>query len=419
MSSTESPRNNRRHLALLSGPLFSSNMGCNALTYGALAILADVARRLGLEFEYSLLDNPCDGVVPPELAAQTIALVDQVPDCGPKSLLRAAVRRDLAALRRRQRALRTVDLFLDNGWGDSFSDIYGRSRFEAVFRHYRFARASGKPLILLPQTIGPFRAAAVQSRARKMLAYAGAVYARDPLSAGCAQELVPGLAIRESIDLAMFMPYEPAPPSRGGGLRIGVNPSGLLWRGGYTGRNQFGLKEDYRDVLRGVIRLVLAQPDVQLELIGHDVRGPSAGNSFEDYHVCKLLQREFPACRVGPFFYGPMEAKSHISGMDFFVGSRMHACIAAYSSGVPLFPLGYSRKFTGLFAEKLRYGRGADLVEHGLGEIRSRLDACLAERSVIRFEFGERLRQIDAYRTALVADLAEQMAGPLKARSDA
>ena len=114
-----------------------------------------------------------------------------------------------------------------------------------------------------------------------------------------------------------------------------------------------------------------------------------------------------------------MEAKSHISGMDFFIGSRMHACIAAYSSGVPVFPLGYSRKFTGLFAEKLGYGRGADLAGQRLDEIRLRLEACLAELPAIRAEFGGRLRQIEAYRAALVADLAEHMAGPLKARSDA
>lgn len=418
MNSTMS-KTNRRQLALLSGPLYSSNMGCNALTYGALAVLDDVARRLGLEFDYRLLDNPGDGAVPPELADRSVALVDQVPDFGPKSLLRTLVRRDWAALRRRHRALRTADLFLDNGWGDSFSDIYGRARFEAVFRHYRYARRLGKPLVLLPQTIGPFEAPAVQARARAMLSAACAVYARDPLSAACARQLVPGLDVRESVDLALFMPYDPAAPAGGGPLRIGVNPSGLLWHGGYSKNNQFGLKEDYRDVLRGVLRHLLAQPGVQVELIGHDVRGPSAGNSFEDYHVCKLLQREFPACRVGPFFYGPVEAKSHISGLDVFIGSRMHACIAAYSAGVPTFPLGYSRKFAGLFAEKLGYGRGADLAAHGLAEVRERLDACLAELPAIRAEFPERRRRLETERTALVADLAERLAGPLNARSGA
>jgi polysaccharide pyruvyl transferase WcaK-like protein len=45
-----------------------------------------------------------------------------------------------------------------------------------------------------------------------------------------------------------------------------------------------------------------------------------------------------------------MEAKSYISGMDLFIGARMHATIAAISSGVPVIPFSYSRKFEGLFS---------------------------------------------------------------------
>lgn len=110
-------RRKRRHLVLLSGPIFSSNMGCNALTCGALAILEDVARRLDLEFAYSLLDNPVNGAIPPELAVRDVELVDQVPDFGAKSLLRTLVRREWAKVRRRHHALRSADLFLDDGWG--------------------------------------------------------------------------------------------------------------------------------------------------------------------------------------------------------------------------------------------------------------------------------------------------------------
>ena len=36
--------------------------------------------------------------------------------------------------------------------------------------------------------------------------------------------------------------------------------------------------------------------------------------------------------------------------MDFVTGARMHACIAAFSSGVPVVPMAYSRKFNGLFS---------------------------------------------------------------------
>ena len=35
--------------------------------------------------------------------------------------------------------------------------------------------------------------------------------------------------------------------------------------------------------------------------------------------------------------------------MDIFIGARMHATIAAFSSGVATIPTAYSRKFSGLY----------------------------------------------------------------------
>jgi len=52
---------------------------------------------------------------------------------------------------------------------------------------------------------------------------------------------------------------------------------------------------------------------------------------------------------VMPSFKDPIEAKTAIAEMDLFMGARMHACIAAISSGVPVIPMAYSRKFGGLF----------------------------------------------------------------------
>ena len=45
----------------------------------------------------------------------------------------------------------------------------------------------------------------------------------------------------------------------------------------------------------------------------------------------------------------PMEAKGVIAQMDVFIGARMHATIAAFSSGVATIPFSYSRKFEGLY----------------------------------------------------------------------
>jgi polysaccharide pyruvyl transferase WcaK-like protein len=50
-----------------------------------------------------------------------------------------------------------------------------------------------------------------------------------------------------------------------------------------------------------------------------------------------------------PTFASPSDAKSYISGLDFLIAGRMHACIAAYSAKVPFVATAYSRKFSGLF----------------------------------------------------------------------
>ena len=64
---------------------------------------------------------------------------------------------------------------------------------------------------------------------------------------------------------------------------------------------------------------------------------------------------QHPNLFLAPFFLSPSEAKSYISSMDLFLGARMHACIAAFSAGVPVLLLGYSRKFSGLFKDSLNY----------------------------------------------------------------
>lgn len=396
-------------VALLSAPLFSNNMGCNALTYGSLDVLSEAAKKLGVEFEYCLVGNPADGVIPDELESHSIHLIEQLPDFSCKGLLRGLYRGNLKDRRREAGMLKDVDFFCDNAWGDSFSDIYGRGRFNHVCRNLTYAIRSGKPLILLPQTIGPFKSAEVKTKAASILSSASAVYARDPLSVKCAQEICPGVEVFETIDVALFMDYPKRAKSNSGGLTVGINPSGLLWKGGYTGDNQFGLNADYQEVVRSLIRYLLSIDGVNIELIGHDIRGPNAGNGREDYYVCKCLQREFPECSVGPFFYSPVEAKSYISGLDLLIGSRMHCCIAAYSSGVCVFPLAYSRKFTGLFAEKLRYPHLSDLTRDDNEQVLLGLKSLMDQIESIKASMTERLQTIERHKKDLTSHLSRKL----------
>jgi len=47
--------------------------------------------------------------------------------------------------------------------------------------------------------------------------------------------------------------------------------------------------------------------------------------------------------------YSHNEIKYIIGFCDFFLGSRMHACIAALSQGIPAVGIAYSKKFYGVF----------------------------------------------------------------------
>lgn len=238
-----------------------------------------------------------------------------------------------------------LDLMLDIGAGDSFTDIYSNRRFTYLAATKYLALARRVPLVLSPQTIGPFSRQPHTDIARDLLTRARAVFARDPLSFDAARELAPSAKVVRTVDVAFALPFERRP--KGPGIRFGLGISGLLYSGGYSGNNQFGLQADYPSLMHQLIEALLARGDTGIELICH-VNAPHLPNDDDMTAALKLKER-YPTLAMAPRFTSPSDAKSYISGLDFLAAARMHATIAAYSSGVPVVPISYSRKFEGLF----------------------------------------------------------------------
>lgn len=65
---------------------------------------------------------------------------------------------------------------LDVSGGDSFTDLYGRERFELITYPKRIAQLYSQPLVLMPQTIGPFSDPALREEAKRYLSYARLIY---------------------------------------------------------------------------------------------------------------------------------------------------------------------------------------------------------------------------------------------------
>ena len=74
----------------------------------------------------------------------------------------------------------------------------------------------------------------------------------------------------------------------------------------------------------------------------------------DDPNACRQLYETLSGKYPGRIFltrgkYNHNNIKYIIGLCDFFIGSRMHACIAALSQSVPAVGIAYSKKFHGVF----------------------------------------------------------------------
>lgn len=353
-------------IALLWHSVNSDNLGIGALTASHLAILDKVAGKLGVKIEYKVVGwrDPA----PAYIARPDVSVVPMRT----RDLLRPA---GLYA------TIRDCDLVLDISAGDSFADIYGARRFVLNLVSKAVVLLARRPLVLSPQTIGPFERRWARRLATGVLRRARMIVTRDALSSEFLQPLQLGHKLIEATDVAFRLPFA-VPPGRSDGVdRVGLNVSGLLFNGGYTRRNMFELSCDYPALVRSILGYFSSLPATEVHLIGHV---NSKSNAVEDdYRVAEQLGREFPGVIVAPRFADPSEAKSYFATMDFFCGSRMHACIAAFSAGVPVVPIAYSRKFAGLFGS-LGYKLITDCRSQSEGEILAAVKNAFDDRDKLR-----------------------------------
>jgi colanic acid/amylovoran biosynthesis protein len=320
----------------------STNLGVGALTIADMSLIRGVAEEMGLTPEFTIIgmrDNR-PAYVSPDQAE--IYAVDNLSLINPANNGAWGV-------------IRAQDCVIDIGGGDSFTDIYGVKRFVYLWWTKMMAIWQGVPLLLAPQTIGPFERPICKSLARVAMNASNAVVARDSASLAFVQNMAPKAHDVLSVDVAFTLPYEDQSHLRGGEkIRVGVNVSGLLFNQAEHNVNRFGLDVDYAKLMRRFLTALAARPDVEVHLIVHVQAAEGATGWDEDTALADSLSKEYPGTIRVPEFAGPSEAKTYISGLDFLVAGRMHACIAAFSSGVPVVPVAYSRKFSGLF-EMLDY----------------------------------------------------------------
>lgn len=310
------------------------NYGCQALAYSFAHELNKVAQIENVQMNYT---------------AVVFAVSEHIYVPGTEQKIECMKIRykSLSFWKDLRKLFKNSDLIVDFTGGDSFSDIYGTKRFYMSSLIKVLAIKSGITFILGPQTYGPYERKMVKRLASYIIRKSYSVYTRDEESRKYVAELS-GRDILLTTDVAFSLPKEDTDIIEDPDcIKIGINPSGLLWNGGYEFA-KIPLNMDYQRYCRKLLEYLTKEQKYKVYLIPH-VGTKDDPEIENDYYTCKKLHEEFESTVFVEDLKSPMEAKGIISQMDVFCGARMHATIAAFSSGVATIPVSYSRKFEGLY----------------------------------------------------------------------
>jgi colanic acid/amylovoran biosynthesis protein WcaK/AmsJ len=320
-----------------------------------------------------------------------------------QSLQRAWIRRNASLAH-----VDEMDAIAAISGGDSFSDIYGMVRFVYISLPQVLALLMRKRLVLLPQTVGPFKGSIAKAGARYILRHAEAVYSRDREGVETTTRLL-GMSgdsknIRCACDVGFVVESQPPatkdwtaflPRRSDGTALVGVNVSGLLLMGGYSRDNAFGLKTDYRKLVCDIVESLARSKRSAVLLVPHVF-----GNSEEsDPTACEAIYEKLKyklGTRLGVLHgvYNLHEIKYVIGQCDFFIGSRMHACIAAVSQCIPTVPIAYSDKFIGVMETVDAGHLVADPRKMSESDILTLIDRAFEDRHAIRRQFEQKIPQV-------------------------
>lgn len=415
-------------MLLLGGAVHSDNRGVSALGLASLANL----RRAFPEARLIVASSGTSTHVPIHVSGETFEVEISWIRLARSLRLRGGTRH-LDALRKLRRwiprsvhrwisnrafeQLQEADVILDISGGDSFTEIYGQQRFQSQVGLKQLVLAMKKPLVLLPQTFGPFTSHQARRITRRILCGSLLVASRDLDGVEQLQQLA-GPDIRPRLascpDVAFILQPVPVKQSelpvllrrhREGPI-IGLNVSGWL----YSGHAHIPLSVDYRNVVSELVRWVMSLPQARLLLVPH-VFGPNRPNApqareVSDHEVCQLVQQQW-AARFGDRIervqlpMGAAELKYLIGHCDFFIGARMHSCIAAASQCIPTATLAYSRKAEGVFG---MVGAGAMVVDMRQATVKhliKRIESLFHQRNrlrhVLQTQMSEAKEAVDTF----------------------
>ncbi|MFW5879275.1 MAG: polysaccharide pyruvyl transferase family protein [bacterium] len=292
-----------------------------------------------------------------------------------------------------------ADGIMDITGGDSFTEIYGPRRFRGAVIRKKTVLNLHRPLILLPQTYGPFLKKRNKNLASNIIRKSSFVWARDVYSFQVLKEMA-GSEFSEDkyklgVDCAFSLPACDASSKLPEEIKdvlknrqletVGLNISGLIW----NNRTEEGRisKKDYRRIIVQLINRVLEKTNAVILLIPHVLGNSSESDVRACFSAAELIKKEQNGrILILPKGLDERETKWVIGRTNWFCGTRLHSTIAAVSQGIPCVNLAYSMKAKGVFQSVNQEDQVIQLGDQNVNETVDLIWASFLIREKVREE---------------------------------
>lgn len=234
--------------------------------------------------------------------------------------------------------LSDVDALIDIS-GFAYTDEWGTVPCRSIRLLAEYYSETSRPVIFLPQALGPFRHGENIANFKRAFAAVNQIYARDTESLAFVRELTgESRKLKLAPDITLFAEARRQPVACDLSAPVLFVPNirmlrqgSAVWAGHYT------------VTLSAMINSALAR-GLTPQLLVHDQSGQDKAIAEEVRNACRA---NIEIIQEGD----PWRLKKRISQAFFVVGSRYHALVAGFSTGVPSIALGWSHKYPTLYRD--------------------------------------------------------------------
>jgi colanic acid/amylovoran biosynthesis protein len=246
-----------------------------------------------------------------------------------------------------------ADLVLSCGGGNFYAHRPSSPAFFWALVTLAFAIVLGKPVAMLPQSVGPIEGRLQRTLARAVFSRVPVIMLREPISLAFVRDdlnierdrlhLLPDLAF--GLPLLPGAPTEPQQPQRSN-MRIGFT---VIDRG--SQHKGFARQDIYERSLLQVLERVAREYGAVLHLFVQ-CYGPSPDQDdrLVSRRIYERLCRQLSTISLYDEFQDAVAIQQAMAKMDLVIASRMHTGIFALTNGTPIVLIGYQPKALGMIA---------------------------------------------------------------------